>query len=540
MRQNVLTWLVGILIVTLIAGFIGTKPDTFNETGKCTNVIGVGDLNREICTRLGLDLRGGLQLVLQAVPQAGQVIDAGQLEATRNIIESRANGTGAAEPVVQTAEGNRILVELPGLTDLETATSIIKETAFLEFINSGSTPLNRDSFVCTRGKDAQGKDVVNCPSAEQLRSGSPTPSPVATSAVSTTVQSTTPVTGTAAVTGTQTITGTGTTTTTTAPAATTPQTTPSPEATPALQTYDVVVTGDEIDGNKVSVAFDTNNVPRVTFTMKGDGSRKLADFTSANIGKYMPIVLDKKVISSPQIQGAIVGGNGEITGVTLSEAQKLAVQLKYGALPVGLKLLETRKISATLGQEAIDRSFVAGIIGLGLVVLFMLVYYRLPGALADVALLIYAIVTYAIFKFVPVTLTLAGIAGFILSIGMAVDANVLIFARLKEELRSGKTLAAAVEAGFDHAWPSIRDSNISTLITCGILFWFGSAFGGASIIKGFALTLGIGVLVSLFTAILVSRTFLRAIVRTGLAQNKWAFGMDPMKSTATPAMEIES
>jgi len=170
-------------------------------------------------------------------------------------------------------------------------------------------------------------------------------------------------------------------------------------------------------------------------------------------------------------------------------------------------------------------------------VLFMLLYYRLPGAVASLALVVYALITFAIFKIVPVTLTLAGIAGFILSIGMAVDANVLIFARLKEEIRAGKTLAAAVEAGFDHAWPSIRDSNASTLITCAILFWFGSTFGGASIIKGFALTLAIGVAVSLFSAILVSRTLLRFIVRTPLAQSKWAFDLETRKRVATETVE---
>jgi preprotein translocase subunit SecD len=202
-----------------------------------------------------------------------------------------------------------------------------------------------------------------------------------------------------------------------------------------------------------------------------------------------------------------------------------------------LRPIESRKISATLGQEAIDKSITAGIIGLGLVVLFMIVYYRLPGVLASVALVIYSVLTYAVFKLVPVTLTLAGIAGFILSIGMAVDANVLIFARLKEELRSGKTLSAAVEAGFDHAWPSIRDSNVSTLITCAILFWFGSTFGGASIIKGFALTLAIGVIVSLFTAITVTRTFLRAIVGTGLSRSRWAFFLDQTKSPSATTTE---
>jgi preprotein translocase subunit SecD len=310
--------------------------------------------------------------------------------------------------------------------------------------------------------------------------------------------------------------------------------------TPPLTTYDTIITGEDIDGSKVAVTYDQANRPQVSFTLKGDAANKLADFTAANINKYMPIVLDKEVISSPVIQGAITGGSGVINGMTLAEARKLATQLKYGALPVSLRLLESRKISATLGQEAIDRSIVAGIIGLGLVALFMIVYYRLPGTLASVALIIYSLITFAVFKLVPVTLTLAGIAGFILSIGMAVDANVLIFARLKEELRSGKTLGAAVEAGFDHAWPSIRDSNVSTLITCAILFWFGLTFGGASVIQGFALTLAIGVLVSLFSAITVTRTFLRAIVNTPMGRNRWAFNLEtarPTTATTTPATE---
>ncbi len=207
---------------------------------------------------------------------------------------------------------------------------------------------------------------------------------------------------------------------------------------------------------------------------------------------------------------------------------------------MSLTLQSERKISATLGQEAIDKSIVAGVIGLSMVVLFMIVYYRLPGVLASLALVIYSVITYAVFKLVPVTLTLAGIAGFILSIGMAVDANVLIFARLKEELRSGKTLGAAVEAGFDHAWPSIRNSNASTLITCAILFWFGSTFGGASIIKGFALTLAIGVLVSLFSAITVTRTFLRAIVKTNLSKSRWAFNLETSKQAASATTATEA
>jgi preprotein translocase subunit SecD len=498
LRQNLFVWLAGIIIVTLLAGYV----DMSNE-------IGVGDVKRDVHTRLGLDLQGGLQLVLQAEPRNPEnPVTPEQLNAARNILEDRAGGTGASEPVVQTAEGNRILVELPGLSNLEQATNVIQQTAFLEIVSSGDTPLSEGTFVCT---------TEGCPRPEQLAALS---------------GATATATGTDAITATQTVTGTA--------AANTPVPTP----TPPSQTYQTIITGDQIDGSKVLVQFDpTTGQPQVSFTLKGDGPRIFGDFTQANINKFMPILLDKKVISSPQIVGAIIGGNGQITGLSADEARQLALQLKYGALPVALRPIESRKISATLGQEAIDKSIIAGVVGLGLVVLFMIVYYRVPGVLASVALVIYAVITYAVFKLVPVTLTLAGIAGFILSIGMAVDANVLIFARLKEELRSGKTLAAGVEAGFDHAWPSIRDSNVSTLITCAILFWFGSTFGGASIIKGFALTLAIGVIVSLFTAITVTRTFLRAIVGTKLTQSKWAFFLDQTRApsaTGTTASTTEA
>ncbi len=502
MRQNIFTWLVGILVITLLAGYIDIS-----------NSVGIGDLKRDTHTRLGLDLQGGLQLVLQAEPRgSSQTVTQSQLQAARNIIEERANQTGAAEPVVQTAGTDRILVELPGVTNLEDATQIIQQTAFLEYIDSGNTPLVEGTLVCT---------TEGCPSPEQLRQQSPAPTPTAAPTVTVTGTGTQAITSTPAVTVTGTVTATAGLTPTTQPTAQ-----PTPEATPTV-VYKTIITGEDIDGNKVTVQINpTTGAPEVLFVLKGDGPRKLADFTSANVGKYMPIVLDKRVISSPKIQSAIPNGQGVITGLSRDEARRLAIQLRSGALPLNLRLLESRKISATLGQEAIDKSVVAGAVGLGLVVLFMIVYYRLPGALASLALLIYSIVTFAVFKLVPVTLTLAGIAGFILSIGMAVDANVLIFARLKEELRSGKTLASAVEAGFDHAWPSIRDSNASTIITCIILYWFGSTFGGASIIKGFALTLAIGVIVSLFTAITVTRTFLRAVVGTPLRSSKWAFHME--------------
>lgn len=491
MRQNNLfAWLVGIVILTIVAGYF-------------SYVDNIPLINKDIHPRLGLDLQGGLQLVMQAEPTGNTPITSADMDAARNILEDRANGTGAAEPVVQTAEGNRILVELPGISNLEDARKVIQETAFLEIVDGGSSPPREGDFVCT---------TLGKPRPEQIAVASNPTVPVveATVAASGTVTTTPP-------------------TATSVPATATPAPTTTANDFPCATTYTTIIQGDEINGSGVSVIFDTAGRPQVQFTLQKDGPSKFADFTASHIGQYMPILLDKKVISSPQIQGAITGGNGVINNIALADAQKLAIQLKYGALPVSLTLQSERKISATLGQDAIDKSILAGVIGLGLVILFMIVYYRLPGVLASVALVIYSLITYAIFKLVPVTLTLAGIAGFILSIGMAVDANVLIFSRLKEELRSGKTLGAAVEAGFDHAWLSIRDSNTSTLITCAILFWFGSTFGGASIIKGFALTLAIGVAVSLFSAITVTRTFLRLVVNTSFAQNRWAFDLETNK-----------
>jgi preprotein translocase subunit SecD len=210
------------------------------------------------------------------------------------------------------------------------------------------------------------------------------------------------------------------------------------------------------------------------------------------------------------------------------------VQLRYGALPVPLKVVETRSIGPTLGQDSVQKSIQAGLVGLLVVLLFMLVYYRLPGFLADLALLIYAALNLAVYMLVPVTLTLPGITGFILSTGMAVDANILIFERMKEELRNGRPLGMAIRAGFDRAWTSIRDSNLSTIITCVILFWFGSQFG-ASVVKGFAITLFIGVVISMFTAITVTRTFVTLVFRfagDGLRNKQWLLGVSGPKDAA--------
>src|SRR5690606_24808930 len=246
--------------------------------------------------------------------------------------------------------------------------------------------------------------------------------------------------------------------------------------------------------------------------------------TSTHIGQPMSIVVDKRVISTAEIRNPI-RDSGVIQGMPANEVNALALQLKSGALAVPLEVVQSRTVGPTLGQDSIDKSIVAGAVGLALVALFMILFYRVPGVLSVVALMVYSAIVFALFKLIPVVLTLAGIAGFILSIGMAVDANVLIFSRMKEELRRGNPVRRAIEAGFDHAWPSIRDSNVSTMITCVILYWFGR-YTGASIIQGFALTLFIGVAVSMFSAITVTRTLLRVMLTRGFFHNEWWFGVE--------------
>jgi len=282
------------------------------------------------------------------------------------------------------------------------------------------------------------------------------------------------------------------------------------------------LTGKYLKNNAAVVLDPTTNQPQVAFEFNDEGAYLFDQITGRLIGKPLGIVLDNQMISAPTVQ-ARIGSKGVITGLDLERARELTILLNEGALPVPLKGPIVREdIDPTLGADSVEKSKVAGLIGLGLVFIFMVVYYRLPGLLATVALAIYSLIVVAIFKLIPVTLTLAGVAAFILSIGMAVDANILIYERMKEEVRAGRTLGAAIEAGFARAWPSIRDSNVSTFITCIILWWFGDHFSETRIV-GFALTLFIGVAVSMFSAITVTRTFLRLFVGTGLAQKLGLF-----------------
>jgi preprotein translocase subunit SecD len=439
--------------------------------------------------RRGLDLQGGLQVVLEARPVAGQTLDGDTLEGTRQTLERRVNGLGVSEPLIQTRGNDQIIIELPGVDDPQEAIGILQQTALLEIIDPLGQYLPPGTLVDTTlgpADDALGDEAL-----------APAATPGATPGAATPVAAT-----------------------------------PVPSArTPTGPVYETVISGAELKNAYVTTG-NTGMNQVVGFELQGDAASKFFQYTSSHLGQPMSIVIDKRVISSPTINGAI-STQGIIEGVPPTEVDDLVIQLKAGSLGVPLEVVQSRTVGPTLGQDSIERSLLAGVIGLGIVGLFMIVYYRVPGLISVIALLIYTAIVFAIFKLVPVTLTLAGIAGFILSIGMAVDANVLIFARIKEEIHQGRSLAQSVEFGFAHAWPSIRDSNITTMITTFILYLFGN-YTGTSIITGFALTLFIGVVVSMFTAITVTRTLLRVLVPLGLSDTRWWFGAN-MPESLPPA-----
>ncbi len=460
---------------------------------------------KTIKTHLGLDLVGGVQALLEADLPSGATVDSQTMNTALKIVSNRVNGLGVSEAVVQQAGNNRIVVEIPGVDNPNEALATIQNTGLLEFVDMSQISANQAATYT-------GQTVVT-DWKEQQGGSTPSTSPTTAAPTGTAPAATVTATG-AAGSSTNPVTSTTTSTTTVpAPAAgiTTTNTTTSTAITqPDGKPWHTVMIGSIIQIVNVQTA--PAGGYEVAFTLTTGGAKQFADYTSAHVGTPLAIVLDKKVISAPTINQAITDGQGVITGnFTLDTANNLAVQLRYGALPVPLKPVSTNTVGPTLGADSLHRSEIAGVIGLGVVILFMALYYRLPGIIADIALACYAIIVYALFRSIPVTLTLPGIAGFVLSIGMAVDANILIFERLKEELRSGKTLRSAIDLGWSRAWPSIRDSNASTIITCLILIYFGSIFG-ANIVKGFAITLMIGVLVSLFTAIVVTRTYLHLVL----------------------------
>ena len=402
--------------------------------------------------QLGLDLKGGSYLLYEAdlSKKDPSLSDAQVMAAVQSKIERRVNAYGVTEPIIQVQGNNRILVQLPGVKDINQAINLIGQVALLEFKEEQ--------------RDASG-NVVND------ADGNPVWIPsTATGTDGTTVEA---------------------------------------------------LTGKYLKPN-AAVTLDSLGKPEVSFEWNGEGAKLFGQITARLIGKRLGIFLDSELISAPTVQ-AVITDKGVINNIQIDEAKILVNQLNSGSLDVPLKPLQQTDVDATLGADSLRKSLTAGLIGIACVAFFMIVYYRVPGLVATVALGIYAAILLAIFKVIPITLTLPGIAGFVISTGMAVDANVLIFERMKEELKRGLTLKMAVQEGFHRAWPSIRDSNFSTLITCVILYWFGGTFG-AFMVKGFAVTLALGVLVSLFSAITVTRTFLTQMVNNGMMTNITLYG----------------
>ena len=397
------------------AGFFWPAKWDFKVFGK--------SVNPDFSLRKGLDLQGGLQLVLEAdMSEVSEGDRDKALESTRVIMERRVDFLGVSEPVVQTSRlgsSYRIIIELPGVADPQEALGLIGQTAQLDF---------REGDTLSTKTGLTGKDLTS-----------------------------------------------------------------------ALVDFD-----------------PSTGVPQIALDFTAEGERKFEEITGRNVGKPLAIFLDDVLLTAPTVQQKIVGGNAVITGdFSLEDARLIVAQLNAGALPTPISVLERRQIGPTLGQEALEKSVVAGLLGLSLVVFFMVGNYGRLGILATVALTIYAVLTLALYKLIPITLTLSGIAGFILSIGMAVDANILIFERIKEERRWGRDSKTAMELGFGRAWDSIRDANIATLATVFILFnpfnW--QFLVTAGVVRGFALTLGLGVLISLFTGVVVTRTLVRVFYR---------------------------
>lgn len=438
MSHSSIKKLILIVIIALTASYV-SLPKEFNLFGKKikrSNIninIGKISLQRDLDINLGLDLAGGSRLVFESdmsgIPD-DRKIDA--LSGVRNIIENRVNMFGLSESTVQTSnfEGkDRIIVELPGISDTEDAIGLIGQTAQLSFVEIEET----------------------------LEEGS---------------------------------------------------------STPSASLLPTDLTGADLES--ANVVFDSNTGnPVISLQFTEEGGQKFAEITQRNIGKQLPIVLDNQIISAPTVEEQITGGNAQISGsFTVDDAKELAIQLNAGALPVPVNLIEQKTIQATLGAESVQKSVMAGAVGLLMVGLFMILSYGKFGLIANVGLFIFSVISLALYKLIPVTLTLPGIAGFMLSIGMAVDSNILIFERFKEE-KMKRNIPDALEISFGRAWDSIRDANVATIITSLVLInpldWSFLPTSGS--VRGFAITLLMGVLISLFTGIYVSRNLLRVFIR---------------------------
>lgn len=512
MRNSTGLWLVVIAAITILALYMIWPGNP-------------GLFGRPIEVRPGLDIQGGLRVLLAA--DVGVAVDAGKMDQAKQIVERRVNALGVVEPVVQVSGGNRIVVELPGIKDPQAAIDTVKQTGLLEFVDfapTGSctasmpgagTYILTDRQVALRGTKPAG--TAQATSA----AGTPAATTAATTAITVTAPATattvpaTPTTAAATQAATAASTSaaplfkrseyqataapTAVATSQAATAAATPQATQAAtaqataaattQATPVAasgtkdnpmlnpctgQPFTTIMTGAGLQDATAGLVGQTASEWGVNFTLAGnEESQRFATHTSTHIGQPMAIVLDGQVLSAPVIQAALTTG-GQITGnFTQQRAQELALQLRYGALPVPLHVESIEQVGASLGAESVQASVRAGILGVLVVGIFMLVYYRIPGLVADLALLLFAAINFALYKFIPVTLTLPAIVGFLISVGAAVDGNILIFERVREELRAGRSLDKAIQLGFTRAWPSIRDSNISTIIVALIVYFFG-------------------------------------------------------------------
>jgi len=398
---------------------------------------------------LGLDLRGGSQLVYSAnlsLKDPGQT-DAQALEGVKQTIERRVNKYGVTEPTVatmQNEQGSFILVQLPGVKDIDEALKLIGQVAELDFREQVVNATGNTTWVVAKaiGSDGQEKELTG----KYLK----------------------------------------------------------PNAVPYFNEQEY----------RYEIAFEWN----------AEGAILFKNITTRNLNKPLGIFLDNELVSAPTVQ-AVIEAKGVIQGdFTLNEANTLAIQLNSGALDVPLTIVERRDIGATLGADSLRKSLLAGIIGSALIILFMIIYYRVSGLVACLALVVYAVLNLAVFRLIPVVLTLPGIAGFLVSVGMGVDGNVLVCERLKEELRRGSTLERAVEQSFRQSWSAIWDSNVTVFIACAVLYWLGNTFGNFTVV-GFATTLFIGVALSMFTQVVVTRAFLRTVVAGGLAKSPRAYGV---------------
>jgi protein-export membrane protein SecD len=497
-------WVLVIIIIFAVTVALTTGGNIYNNfarsLSKKTNQIVSLPLVNEIPFSLGLDLQGGAHLVYQAdvtnIPEADR---AGALDAVRDVIERRVNAFGVSEPVVEVNQGMngeyRIIAELAGIKDVSDAIKLIGETPILEFKEQASTVTQATSSSSTAALTQDWKNTE--------------------------------------------------------------------------------LTGKNL--KRATLQFNPQDgSPEVSLEFDAQGTQMFADITGRNIGKPVAIFLDGYPISVPTVDDKITGGTATISGhFNVEEAKLLVTRLNSGALPVPISLISQQTVEASLGSKSIDNSMQAGLIGLLLVSIFMILYYRLPGVLSVLSLLVYGLTVLAIFKALPVwlalalvivmiglifytfselkifngtlavlftvigvllffyaqqavTLSLSGVAGFILSIGIAVDANILIFARTREELKAGKSVSQAVDSGFKRAWPSIRDGNVSTLITCLILMFFGT-----SSVKGFGTTLFIGISVSLFSAIVITHTLFVVILGDWLEKRPWLLGVKKAKIEET-------